>query len=285
MSAQIINGHTIANQLLDKVKVRIKQRALAQKRTPSLAVILLGEHAASLIYVRNKRQACAQVGIHSKAYNLPDNTSESALVELIHTLNDDPSVDGILVQAPLPSWIDNARVFATISPAKDVDGFHPYNIGCLALRQPKLRCCTPFGVIKMLETLPLNLVGLHAVVVGASNHVGRPMALELLLQGCTVTVCHHHTQNLSEIVKTADVVVAAAGRPSLIRGDWIKSGATVIDIGITRLENGEISGDVEFQVACQHAAFISPVPGGVGPMTVATLMENTLTAIELREGR
>ena len=233
----------------------------------------------------NKRLACEKVGITSKAYDLPATTTEAELLALIEQLNQDNTIDGILVQSPLPAHIKDEHIIERISPNKDVDGFHPYNIGRLAVRQPTLRSCTPFGVIKMLEAANIPLMGLDAVVVGVSNHVGRPMALELLLAGCTVTSCHRHTKDLAKEVMRADLVVAAAGKPGLIQGAWIKPGAVVVDIGINRLADGSLAGDVDFNAAKERAAFITPVPGGVGPMTVATLMENTLLALELQEAR
>lgn len=283
MTAQIINGKAIAENLLNSIKERIDQRLLNNKRAPGLAVILVGLDPASTIYVRNKRLACEKVGIRSIAYDLPASTTEAELLALIKKLNEDSSIDGILVQAPLPPQIKDENVIECISPNKDVDGFHPYNIGRLAVRQPTLRSCTPFGVIKMLQATNIDLMGLDAVVVGVSNHVGRPMGLELLLAGCTVTSCHRHTKDLAKIVAGADLVVAAAGKPGLIKGDWIKLGAIVIDIGINRLADGSIAGDVDFNSAKERAGWITPVPGGVGPMTVATLMENTLLSLELSE--
>ena len=282
MSAQIISGKAIAEDMLNGIKSRITQRLGAGKRAPSLAVILVGGDPASSIYVRNKRLACEKVGIKSIAYDLASDIKESELFALIQKLNDDDTVDGILVQSPLPPQIDEKLIIEHISAAKDVDGFHPYNIGRLAVRQPTLRSCTPFGVIKMLSSANIDLMGLDAVVVGVSNHVGRPMALELLLAGCTVTCCHRHTKDLQGNIARADLVVAAAGKAGLIKGEWIKPGAIVVDIGINRLENGTICGDVDFEAAKERAGWITPVPGGVGPMTVATLMENTLLAMELR---
>ncbi len=283
MTAQIISGKAIAENLLNSIKDRIDARLQASKRAPGLAVILIGGDPASSIYVRNKRLACEKVGIRSIAYDLPATTTEAELLALIQQLNHDESIDGILVQAPLPPHIKDEHVIEAISPNKDVDGFHPYNIGRLAVRQPTLRSCTPFGVIKMLQAINIDLMGMDAVVVGVSNHVGRPMGLELLLAGCTVTSCHRHTKNLGEIVARADLVIAAAGKPGLIKGEWIKPGAIVIDIGINRLADGTISGDVDFAAAKERAGWITPVPGGVGPMTVATLMENTLLSLELSE--
>lgn len=284
MTAQLINGKAIAENLLNSIKERINTRTLANKRAPGLAVILVGADPASSIYVRNKRLACEKVGIRSIAYDLPASTSEADLLTLIEQLNQDETIDGILVQSPLPPQIKDEHIIERISANKDVDGFHPYNIGRLAVRQPTLRSCTPFGVIKMLQATNINLMGLDAVVVGVSNHVGRPMALELLLAGCTVTSCHRHTKDLAKMIAQADLIVAAAGKPGLIKGDWIKPGAIVIDIGINRLADGTIAGDVDFNSAKERAGFISPVPGGVGPMTVATLMENTLLSLELSEG-
>ncbi|HLD09246.1 MAG TPA: bifunctional methylenetetrahydrofolate dehydrogenase/methenyltetrahydrofolate cyclohydrolase FolD [Methylophilaceae bacterium] len=283
MPAQIINGKAIADNMLNEIKTRIESRVALGMRAPTLAVILVGADPASSIYVRNKRLACEKVGIRSIAYDLSTSTTEADLLALIDILNRDIEVDGILVQAPLPPQIQDENVIEKIDPAKDVDGFHPYNIGRLAVRQPTLRSCTPFGVIKLLQTTGLEIMGLDAVVVGVSNHVGRPMALELLLAGCTVTCCHRHTKDLAGAVARADIVVAAAGKPGLIQGNWIKPGAIVVDIGITRLADGSLCGDVDFAKAKQRAGWITPVPGGVGPMTVATLMENTLLALELRE--
>jgi len=283
MTAKLIDGKAISAELISNIKNRIDDRINQKKRAPGLAVILVGADPASTIYVRNKRLACEKVGIVSTAYDLPSSTTESELLALIDQLNKDKAVDGILVQSPLPAHIHEERVIECISASKDVDGFHPYNIGRLAVRQPTLRSCTPFGVIKMLQSINVNLMGLDAVVVGVSNHVGRPMALELLLAGCTVTSCHRHTKDLAKLVKSADLVVAAAGKPGLVKGEWIKEGAIVVDIGINRLENGTITGDVDFAVAKEHASWITPVPGGVGPMTVATLMENTLLALEIAE--
>ena len=288
MSAQIIDGKAIANSMLQNLQQRIAANLSQGQRAPALAVILIGEDPASAIYVRNKRLACEKVGIRSLAYGLPSTTTQEELLALIDRLNHDDEVDGILVQSPLPTHIEDALVIEHIHPDKDVDGFHPYNIGRLAVRQPTLRSCTPFGVIKLLQaigTINAEPCGLDAVVVGVSNHVGRPMILELLLAGCTVTGCHRHTKDLAATVTQADIVVAATGKAGLIRGEWIKPGAIVIDIGITRLPDGSLSGDVEFTVARERAGWITPVPGGVGPMTVATLMENTVLAQGLRLAR
>lgn len=283
MAAQLINGKSIAEQLLADIKQRIERRLAEGKRAPALAVILVGDSPASQIYVANKRRSCEQAGMRSLSYNLPGDTSEADLLALVDDLNRDASVDGILVQLPLPQQINAERVIERIDPLKDVDGFHPYNVGRLALRMPLLRPCTPRGVMTMLQSLNIDLKGLNAVVVGASNIVGRPMSLELLLAGCTVTTCHRFTRNLAELVASADLLVVAVGKPGFIPGNWIKPGAIVVDVGINRLESGKICGDVQFDTACERAAWITPVPGGVGPMTVATLMENTLDALENRE--
>ncbi len=283
MTAQIINGKAIAENLLASIKLKIDARIVAGKRAPCLAVILVGADPASAIYVRNKRKACEKIGIRSIAYELSADTSEANLFTLVDRLNNDATVDGILVQSPLPPQIDEERLIERINVDKDVDGFHPYNIGRLAIRQPTLRSCTPFGVIKMLQAVNIDLMGLDATIVGVSNHVGRPMALELLLAGCTITSCHRHTKDLAGKVRNADLIIAAAGKAGLIQGDWIKAGAIVVDIGINRLADGSICGDVDFNAAKARASYITPVPGGVGPMTVATLMENTLLALELKE--
>ena len=281
--AKIIDGKAIAENLLATIKSKIDARIASGKRAPCLAVVLVGADPASAIYVRNKRKACEKVGIRSLSHDLPANTSEADLFALIDSINNDATIDGILVQSPLPHHIDENKLIERISIDKDVDGFHPYNIGRLAVRQPTLRSCTPFGVIKMLQAANIDLMGLDAVIIGVSNHVGRPMALELLLAGCTITSCHRHTKDLAGKVRSADLVVVAAGKAGLIQGDWIKQGAIVVDIGINRLADGTICGDVDFNAAKARASYITPVPGGVGPMTVATLMENTLLALELKE--
>ena len=281
MSAKIIDGKAIAENLLQDLKKEIDVRSKKGIRNPSLAVVLIGSNPASSIYVKNKRLACEKIGVKSIAYDLPNETSEKELLTLIETLNNDTSIDGILVQSPLPSHINNDVIFENISPLKDVDGFHPKNIGLLAIKQPQLRSCTPYGVMKLIKATQLAIQGLDAIVVGSSNHVGRPMALELLLGGCTVTICNRYTQKLQQKIELADIVVAAAGIPDMIKGSWIKPGAIAIDIGINRLESGKIIGDIEFDIAKTRAGFITPVPGGVGPMTVATLMENTRLAQKL----
>ncbi|AIX50525.1 MULTISPECIES: bifunctional methylenetetrahydrofolate dehydrogenase/methenyltetrahydrofolate cyclohydrolase FolD [Pantoea] len=280
MAAKIIDGKTIAQQVRSEVAEKVQQRLAAGKRAPGLAVILVGENPASQIYVTHKRRACEEVGFVSRAYNLPDSTGESELLTLIDELNSDPAIDGILVQLPLPAGIDNVKVLERITPDKDVDGFHPYNVGRLCQRAPKLRPCTPRGIITLLERYNIDTYGLNAVVVGASNIVGRPMSMELLLAGCTTTVTHRFTRDLRHHVEHADLLVVAVGKPGFIPGDWIKPGAVVIDVGINRLESGKVVGDVDFAAAAERASYITPVPGGVGPMTVATLIENTLLACE-----
>lgn len=280
MAAKIIDGKTIAQQVRNEVAEQVKQRLATGKRAPGLAVVLVGENPASQIYVASKRKACEEVGFISRSYDLPASTTEPELLALIDKLNADKEIDGILVQLPLPAGIDNVKVLERISPDKDVDGFHPYNVGRLCQRAPKLRPCTPRGIVTLLERYNIDTYGLNAVVVGASNIVGRPMSMELLLAGCTTTVTHRFTKNLRHHVENADLLIVAVGKPGFIPGDWIKPGAIVIDVGINRLENGKVVGDVDFEAASERAAFITPVPGGVGPMTVATLIQNTLQACE-----
>lgn len=283
MTAQIISGTQLASQIKSNVAQQISQYVAQGKRAPGLAVILVGADPASQVYVGSKRKSCAEIGIASKSYDLPETTTEQALLELIEELNQDAEVNGILVQLPLPKHIDSTKVIEQISPEKDVDGFHPYNVGRLCQRIPTLRACTPYGVMKLLETTGISFYGKHAVIVGASNIVGRPMALELLLAGCTVTVTHRFTEDLASHIRQADILVVAVGKPKFIKGEWIKEGAVVVDVGINRLE-GKLVGDVEFDVAAQRASYITPVPGGVGPMTVAMLMQNTLSAYEKQQG-
>lgn len=280
MTANILDGKAIAADIRATVKQRVDHRLAQGQRRPGLAVILIGADAASQVYVNSKRKACAEVGFYSSAYDLPESTRQDELLSLIDQLNSDNDIDGILVQLPLPRHIDPETVIERIAPTKDVDGFHPYNIGRLAQRTPLLRPCTPYGIMLLLERTGQSLKGKEAVIVGASNIVGRPMGLELLLAGCTVTTCHRFTQDLHAHVQRADILVVAVGRPAMIPGEWIKPGAIVIDVGINRLESGKLAGDIAFESAAQRAAWITPVPGGVGPMTVATLMQNTLYAAE-----
>lgn len=279
MSAQVISGNALSSQIKTQVSEQIAAFVAQGKRAPGLAVVLVGADPASQVYVNSKRKSCAEIGIQSKSYDLPQETSEQDLLDLIQELNEDESVDGILVQLPLPAHIDSTKVIEAISPSKDVDGFHPYNVGRLCQRIPTLRACTPYGVMKLLETTGADLYGKHAVIVGASNIVGRPMALELLLAGCTVTVTHRFTKDLASHVRQADILVVAVGKARFIPGEWVKENAIVIDVGINRVD-GKIVGDVEFDVASEKASFITPVPGGVGPMTVAMLMHNTLQAYQ-----
>ena len=280
MTAQILDGKAIAESLKQDLKRSTDIRLKSGKRPPGLAVVLLGADPASEVYVSSKRRGCEEIGFKSTSYDLPATTTEAELLELINTLNHNSEIDGILVQLPLPVHINADNIIEHIAPHKDVDGFHPYNIGRLAQRNPQLRPCTPKGMITMLNKTGIDLRGQEAVVIGASNIVGRPMSLELLLAGCTTTVCHRMTRDLELHVRRADILVVAVGRPNFIPGEWVKPGAIVLDVGINRLKDGSLVGDVEFHAAREKAAWISPVPGGVGPMTVATLLENTLYAAE-----
>ena len=276
MAGRIIDGKAIAADIRREVREQSDRLAARGKRRPGLAVVLVGDDPASRIYVRNKRMACEECGFISVSHDLPHSATQTELVSLIERLNSDPAIDGILVQVPLPDHIDERAVIEAISPAKDVDGFHPYNVGRLALRNPLMRPCTPYGVIRLLERCGISPKGMNSVVVGASNLVGRPMALELLLAGATVTVCHRFTTELREHVERAELLVVAVGKPGLIPGEWVKPGAIVVDVGINRLPDGKLVGDVLFERAVERASWITPVPGGVGPMTVAILMKNTL---------
>jgi methylenetetrahydrofolate dehydrogenase (NADP+)/methenyltetrahydrofolate cyclohydrolase len=278
MSAQLIDGKSIADTLQNELKAKVATIVASGRRAPALATMLVGGDPASQVYVRNKRLACERIGIRSLPLHYGTDISQADLLAEIDRLNADPDVDGILVQLPLPAQIDATTVIERIRPDKDVDGFHPYNLGRLAQRQPVLRPCTPFGVIEMLRRSGESFYGRRAIVVGASNHVGRPMGLELLLAGATTTICHRFTRDLAQEVARAEIVVVAVGKPDFIKGDWIAPGATVVDIGINRLPDGKLCGDVEFEVARQRAAWITPVPGGVGPMTVTMLMHNTVIA-------
>jgi methylenetetrahydrofolate dehydrogenase (NADP+)/methenyltetrahydrofolate cyclohydrolase len=280
MTANIIDGKAIAQQIRVKLKRRLEERRIKNLITPGLAVILVGEDIASQIYVRNKRDACRDAGINSFAYDLPQQTTEQELLNLINSLNADQKVHGILIQLPLPSSINTAHIIESVDPKKDVDGFHPTNLGLLAQGRPFLRPCTPYGVVHLLNYEKIALKGLNAVVVGTSNIVGKPMALELLNAGCTITLCHSATRDLQQHVQCADLLVSAMGKAAIIQSQWIKPGAIVIDIGITRAPSGKLHGDIEFATAKEIASYITPVPGGVGPMTVAMLLENTLFAAE-----
>lgn len=278
MTAQILNGKSIADSILSQIRINVDARVAAGHRAPCLAVVLVGDDPASHVYVRNKEKGCDTAGYRSIAHKLPADTPEAEVLALIDALNKDPEVDGILVQSPQPKHIDPNKIIEAILPGKDVDGFHPYNVGRLATKQPLLRSCTPRGVITLLEHTGLDLTGLDAVVIGASNIVGRPMALELMMKRATVTVCHSATRDLAAHVRRADIVVAAVGKAKFVPGSWIKPGAIVIDVGINRGDDGKLCGDVDFEAAKDTAGWITPVPGGVGPMTIATLLQNTYDA-------
>ena len=283
MTAQLIDGKKISQQRIEAVAQAVKARQEKGLHTPCLAVVLVGDDPASAVYVRNKKLACQKSGIESRSYELPSETTQDDLLKLVDELNGDSAVDGILVQLPLPAHIDSQAVLERIVPHKDVDGFHPYNVGRLVVKMPLMRPCTPKGVMTLLEAYGIDPKGKKAVIVGASNIVGRPQALELLLSRATVTICHSATQNLADEVATADILVVGVGIPNFVKGEWVKPGAVVIDVGINRLEDGSLCGDVEFDVAKERASMITPVPGGVGPMTIATLLENTLHAASLHD--
>jgi methylenetetrahydrofolate dehydrogenase (NADP+)/methenyltetrahydrofolate cyclohydrolase len=280
--AVVLDGKAVAGRVRAQVKLRAAEFLTTRGRPPGLAVMKVGSDPASAVYVRNKRLACEEAGIKSFAFDLPDSISREELLAQVGRLNADPTVDGILVQLPLPAGLDANEVMDLVDPAKDVDGFHPYNTGLLAQKRPRLRPCTPYGVIRLAQDYGIALQGLRATVVGASNIVGRPMALELMLAGATVTVCHTRTRDLRAEVERAEVVVTAAGKPGMIRGEWIRPGAAVFDVGINRTEAGRLVGDVEYDAAAERAAWITPVPGGVGPMTIAMLLSNTLDAATAR---
>lgn len=278
MAANILDGKTVAQAARRALKADVETRLAAGQRPPGLAVVLVGNDPASEIYVKAKRRDCEEVGFHSNFQHLSSNVTQEDLEERIEDLNHDDSIDGILVQSPLPDHIDEDRVIDRIDPLKDVDGFHPYNIGRLALRRPSIRSCTPKGIMQLLEHTGVTLRGLDATVIGASNHVGRPMGLELLLAGCTVTTAHKFSRDTAACARRADILVSAVGKPGLVPGDWIKPGAIVIDVGITRDENGKLRGDVVFEDALEVAGWITPVPGGVGPMTRVAMLQNTFAA-------
>jgi methylenetetrahydrofolate dehydrogenase (NADP+) / methenyltetrahydrofolate cyclohydrolase len=280
MTARILNGKLVANEIQTYVADKVRKRIECNQRVPGLAVIMVGQDPASQIYVRNKRIACERLGFYSLAFDLPQEIKQEELEDIIHTLNEDEKIDGIIVQIPLPPHLDCSRIIEKIRFDKDVDGFHPYNIGRLALRQPLLRPCTPFGIIKLLQYYAIQLRGIHAVIVGASNIVGRPLALELLMKGATVTICHKYTQDLSSKVKSAELLVVAIGNQDVISPKWLQKDVIIVDVGINRLSDGKITGDIDFRRALEIASWITPVPGGVGPMTVTMLLENTLYAAE-----
>ncbi|RKR06294.1 methylenetetrahydrofolate dehydrogenase (NADP+)/methenyltetrahydrofolate cyclohydrolase [Kushneria sinocarnis] len=285
MTAQLIDGKAVASRVRERVAQEVASRRDNGQRPPGLAVVLVGTDPASQVYVRNKHRACEQAGIRSLQHELPVDTSQQALEQLIDELNADSTIDGILLQLPLPEHLDARPILERIHPDKDVDGFHPYNLGRLAQRLPTLRPCTPKGIITLLQESNLSIRGLDATIVGASNIVGRPMSLELLLAGCTTTICHRFTRNLEQHIRNAELLIVAVGNPGLVRGDWIREGAIVIDVGITRTAEGRLIGDVEFETAAARASYMTPVPGGVGPMTVASLLENTLFAAEQHDPR
>jgi methylenetetrahydrofolate dehydrogenase (NADP+)/methenyltetrahydrofolate cyclohydrolase len=280
--AVVLDGKAVATRVRAEVKGRAAEFTRTRGRPPGLAVVRVGSDPASAIYVRNKRLACEEAGIKSFAFDLPDSVSRESLRARIGALNSDPQVDGILVQLPLPAGLDTNEIMDLVDPAKDVDGFHPYNTGLLAQKRPFLRPCTPYGVIRLAQEYGIALQGLRATVVGASNIVGRPMALELMLAGATVTVCHTRTRDVKAEVERAEIVVAAVGKPGMIQGAWIRPGAAVFDVGINRTEAGPLVGDVEYAVAAARAGWITPVPGGIGPMTIAMLLSNTLDAATAR---
>lgn len=280
MVAKIIDGVAVSKQLQQTIAAAVKSRIERGLRAPGLAVVIVGENPASKIYVGKKRKMCSELGMVSKDFNMPDSVSEAELLRIIDDLNHDATIDGILIQLPLPKHIDSTKVLEHILPDKDVDGFHPYNVGRLSIGQSVLRPCTPKGMMTLLKSTGIELKGLDAVVIGASNIVGKPMAMELINARCTVTVCRSTTRDLASVVRRSDIVVAATGVPQMVKGDWIKDGAIILDVGINKLPDGKLVGDVDFEAAKQRASWITPVPGGVGPMTVATLMENTLYAAE-----
>lgn len=284
MSAKIIDGKRIAEEIRRELRAGTDALERRGRRRPGLAVVMVGDNAASAVYVRNKRRACEETGIVSVAHDLPTSTTEAALLALIDRLNADPAIDGILVQLPLPAHMASTAVLERIEPSKDVDGFHPYNVGRLAQRMPVQRPCTPYGIVLMMEREGLEARGKNAVIVGQSNIVGRPMALELLMKAATVTVCHSQTRDLARHVGEAEILVAAIGKPQFVPGNWVRPGAIVIDVGINRLPDGKLVGDVQYDEAAKRAGWITPVPGGVGPMTIAALMKNTLESATRRLG-
>lgn len=284
MPAKLLDGKAIADTIRTQLKHEIKQFHAEKRFPPGLAVILVGDNPASKIYVSSKRKACAAIGIRSFEFDLPEETNEQQLITLIHDLNNNPEIHGILIQLPLPQHITVQTVVEAVDPKKDVDGFHPYNLGRLAQLQPTVRSSTPFGIIQLLEHYQLNLDGLDAVMVGASNIVGKPMLFELLKKNCTVTLCHSKTKDLVKYIKNADLLIVAIGNPSVIKTEWLKPGVIIVDVGMNRLDHNKVCGDVDFAAASQIASWITPVPGGVGPMTVTALLQNTLSAYKNQLG-
>ncbi len=283
MQANIIDGTAIAARIKSDLSHQIAQRIQKGLPIPGLDVILVGDNPASASYVKHKQNACKAVGIISNCHRLPSDTSQQQIAKVIQDCNANHNVHGILLQLPLPKQVQADDLLELILPHKDVDGFHPYNLGRLVQRRPGLRPCTPKGIITLLKSTGVEIAGLNAVVVGASNIVGRPMCLELLLAKCTTTICHRFTKNLQQHIENADILISATGVPGIINSDWIKPGAMVIDVGFSRLSTGHITGDIDYATACERAGWITPVPGGVGPMTIATLLENTLMAAELQD--
>lgn len=282
MHSKILDGKKVSNQIINKLSLKIIDRKNKNIPPPCLAVIIVGNDPASKIYVNNKKVYSEKIGIKSLSYDLQENTTTNELLSLIMKLNNNKDVNGILVQLPLPNHINANLVLEKILPEKDVDGFHPYNVGRLSQNNPQIRSCTPYGIIKLLEHYKINLEGKNTVIIGESNIVGRPLISELLNKNATVTICHKHTNNLEKHVKYADIIFTATGVANLIKGDWIKQDAVVVDVGICRLDNEQIVGDVEFEKAIKKASFITPVPGGVGPMTIAMLLKNTLLAQDIQ---
>ncbi|MEQ6885163.1 bifunctional methylenetetrahydrofolate dehydrogenase/methenyltetrahydrofolate cyclohydrolase FolD [Salicola sp. Rm-C-2C1-2] len=280
MTAQIIDGKAIALEVRQTIAEKVNQRISEGRRPPGLGVVLVGSDPASNLYVKRKREACDAAGLHTEDHHLPAETTQEELNQIVDRMNEDAAIDGILVQLPLPAHMNADEILLRIRPDKDVDGFHPYNIGRLTQRNPEIRPCTPAGIIHLLDYIGTPYKGQHAVIVGASNIVGRPLSMELLLKGATVTVAHRFTGDLPRFVADADLLIAAAGKPGLVHGDWVKEGATVIDVGINRTNEGRLIGDVEHAPAAERAAWITPVPGGVGPMTIAMLLQNTLEAAQ-----
>lgn len=283
MSASLIDGKVVASLRREELKLRVQDYVKKKNRAPGLAVVLIGKDTASAVYVANKRKACAEVGITSHSFDLPEETTQQELITLINRLNDSDNIDGILIQLPLPKHINEHIIIEHIKPEKDVDGFHPYNLGRLAQRNPLLRPCTPLGIINLLKHYQLEVKRKHALVIGASNIVGRPMSLELLLAGATVTIAHKFTQQLEKLVQIAEIVIIATGKMDVINCEWLNQNQIIIDVGIHRLANGSMRGDIDFEKAVKKVSWITPVPGGVGPMTIVTLLENTLMAATLEK--
>ncbi len=284
MTAKVLDGKAISEEIKAKIKVdvgRLKEKGV----TPGLAVVLVGDSPASKVYVKNKQKACEAVGIYSEEHKLPEATTQEELLSVVERLNKDSKIHGILVQLPLPKHIDSDTVLKAINPFKDVDGFHPYNVGMLMIGDPIFIPCTPYGIMKMIEHSGISAEGKNAVVVGRSNIVGKPVALLLMQKNATVTVCHSKTKDLGEVCRSADILVAAIGKPKMIKGNMVKEGAVIIDVGINRLDDGSLVGDVDYDEVSKKAGWITPVPGGVGPMTITMLLNNTLDAARrLAEG-